>query len=121
MARLTRLPNQLNELPHRLGIAPTDQRGRDAERRKRQPWRKWYYTKEWRDLRLEVLSDAGWVCEQTGVLLSGKPHAPNSPVIDHITPHRGVRSLFFDRSNLQAVSKNWHDSEKQRLEKSGLA
>ncbi len=81
--------------------------------------RKLYKDPRWEPLRQQALKRAGWKCEQTGVLLIGKRHAPNSPVVDHIRPHRGDPALFFDLGNLQAVSKAWHDREKQRQERSG--
>lgn len=40
-------------------------------------------------------------------------------VADHIIPHRGDPALFWDMSNLQTLTKQCHDSNKQRLEKSG--
>lgn len=61
------------------------------------------------------------VCQQTGVLLTGKDPAPNSPVCDHVVPHRGDPVKFWDEGNLQTVSKEWHDKEKQSREKQGLA
>jgi hypothetical protein len=79
----------------------------------------WYNTVAWKRLRRQVLDEAGWVCEQTGMALVGKHPAPNSPVVDHRAPHRGDRDRFFDRQNLQAVSKAWHDSVKQAQEKRG--
>jgi 5-methylcytosine-specific restriction protein A len=51
------------------------------------------------------------------VALTGKHPAPDSPAIDHIIDHNGNASLFWDRDNLQAVSKQWHDTEKQRQER----
>lgn len=78
-----------------------------------------YRTARWRALRLEVLRRDGWTCRQTGVLLIGKHPAPDSPVVDHIVPHRGDEALFWDPANLQAVAKGWHDAEKQRLERKG--
>lgn len=77
----------------------------------------WYNTTEWRKLRLRVLERDGYICQQTGVALIGKYPAPNSAVVDHIRPHRGDHGLFFDETNLQAVSKVWHDGEKQRLDR----
>lgn len=79
--------------------------------------RRLYKDPRWEALRLLVLRRAGWKCEQTGVLLIGKRHAPNSAVVDHIRPHRGDEALFFDPANLQAVCKAWHDSVKQRQER----
>lgn len=40
-------------------------------------------------------------------------------VVDHIKPHEGDQTLFWRRSNWQALCKTHHDSDKQRLEKSG--
>jgi len=41
-------------------------------------------------------------------------------VVDHITPHRGDMTLFWDKSNWQSLCKRCHDSHKQRLEKGGV-
>ncbi|WP_299686706.1 hypothetical protein [uncultured Tateyamaria sp.] len=60
-------------------------------------------------------------CQCTGVLLLGKYPAANSPVVDHIKPHRGDMTLFWDPNNLHSVSKAYHDKVKQSLERSGLA
>jgi 5-methylcytosine-specific restriction protein A len=38
-------------------------------------------------------------------------------VVDHITPHRGDRELFWDQSNWQPLCKRCHDSTKQSQEK----
>lgn len=40
-------------------------------------------------------------------------------VVDHKIPHRNDMELFWDRDNWQGLCKCCHDSEKQRLEKSG--
>ncbi len=92
---------------------------RDRVRRATRPDRKWYKTARWQRLRQLVIKRAGGVCEQTGVLLVGRHPAPNSPVVDHIRPHRGDYDLFFDVDNLQLVSKAWHDSVKQSQERGG--
>ena len=89
---------------------------REKSRRQHKPWRRWYNTTAWQQLRIKILSRDGWVCQQTGVSLVGEKHAENSAVIDHIVPHNGDRALFWDPSNLQAVSKAYHDRQKQRLE-----
>lgn len=80
----------------------------------------------WRRARAAYLAEAArrgeLRCARTGALLIGTGRAhPLSPVVDHITPHRGDPALFWDRDNWQIVSKAWHDSEKQRLERRGLA
>ena len=81
--------------------------------------RNWLNTSRWQRLRRRILERDGYVCQQTGVLLVGKHPAPNSPVVDHKIPHRGNPDLFWDANNLQAVAKEWHDSNKQGMEKSG--
>ncbi|WP_317617964.1 HNH endonuclease [Rhodobacter capsulatus] len=40
-------------------------------------------------------------------------------VVDHITPHRGNKALFWDRYNWQALCKPCHDRVKQRQERAG--
>lgn len=93
------------------------ERQRDATRSADHEYRGWYKLKRWQDLRQEVLVRDLFTCRQTGVLLIGKAPAPNSPVVDHITPHRGDPALFWDIDNLQSVSKAWHDSVKQARER----
>ena len=66
---------------------------------------------------LLILARDGYRCTQTGVMLIGKPPADNSPVVDHITPHRGDEALFWDANNLQSVSKRWHDTVKRGIER----
>lgn len=117
MGRLKASAPRIAASPPRIGAAPGDERAREAERRASQPWRKWYATERWRRLRRAILDRDGWACRHTGVLLKGRPPAPDSPVVDHIRPHRGDPDLFWDPANLQAVSKAWHDREKQRQER----
>lgn len=40
-------------------------------------------------------------------------------VVDHIERHKGDRRLFFDRRNLQSMTKQCHDKFKQSEEKGG--
>lgn len=84
------------------------------------PWHGWYNTAEWQRLREITLLRDMYTCQKTGVLLVGKYPAPNSPVVDHIKPHRGDRRKFFDPDNLMAVSKAYHDSIKQAEEQASL-
>jgi len=81
--------------------------------------RRWYKSKRWQDLRQLVLERDLYTCQHTGILLVGKAPAPDSPVVHHKVPHRGQEHLFWDINNLESVSKAYHDSEAQRLEKSG--
>lgn len=81
--------------------------------------RSWYKSARWQALRLEVLVRDLYTCRQTGVLLTGKHPAPNSPVVDHVVPHKGDERLFWDIGNLQSVSREYHDSAKKKMERSG--
>lgn len=83
-------------------------------------WRQWYKSARWQRLRHQVLVRDTYTCRQTGVILAGKANAPDSPVVDHIKQHNGDPALFWDPANLQAVSKVWHDSEKQALERRSI-
>lgn len=116
MGRLANLKPQLNSLAPRLGYAPGDVKAQDKARNDAAPWRHLYKTARWQKLRLRVFLRDTYTCRQTGVLLSGKHPAPNSPVADHIIAHRGDPTLFWDEANVQTVSKAWHDAEKQRQE-----
>ncbi len=40
-------------------------------------------------------------------------------VVDHIIPHRGDMTLFWDSSNWQGLCEDCHNIHKQRLEKTG--
>lgn len=119
MARLSHLTPAVRTLRPRL--AETTRAAAETVRLEQRDdstlWRKWYKTKRWRDLRERVLVRDGWRCRQTGVILSGQHPAANSPVVDHVRPHRGDPALFWDVNNLQAVSKAWHDSVKQAIER----
>ena len=92
---------------------------RSRDRDTQVSWRKWYKLQRWHDLRDEVLLRDGYVCQVTGALCVGKYPAPNSPVVDHKIPHRGDARLFWDKSNLQTVTKEYHDKVKQSEEKRG--
>lgn len=79
--------------------------------------RAWYRSSRWLKLRMEVLVRDLFFCQRTGVLLVSGKTAPNSAVVHHKTPHKGDERLFWDINNLEAVSKEWHDSEAQAQEK----
>jgi 5-methylcytosine-specific restriction endonuclease McrA len=83
--------------------------------------RAWYHSKRWQQTRQRVLVRDNYICQQTGVILAGKPPADNSPVVHHRLPHHGDPDLFWDENNLEAVAKGWHDSEAQRAERGGMA
>ena len=80
-------------------------------------YRQWYKSARWQRLRQEVLARDIYTCQHTGVILSGRANAPDSPVFHHKVPHKGDEQLFWDINNLEAVSKQWHDSEAQAQER----
>lgn len=121
MGRLSAAKPRLGSMPSRLGAAAKSEAERSRHRDQTQAWRSWYKTARWQRLRLKVLARDGYVCQATGVALMGKYPAANSPVVDHKRPHRGDAELFWDETNLHAVSKAWHDQVKQKLERQGLA
>jgi 5-methylcytosine-specific restriction enzyme A len=66
-----------------------------------------YSTPAWRTLRAACLASTGGRCSVTGCR---RP----AVVADHVIPHRGVSSLFFDLSNLQPLCKPCHDRKTAR-------
>lgn len=117
MARLTSLKPRIAALAPRIGYAPGDEKARLSQRDATVAWRAWYKTARWYKLRQKILLRDNYTCKQTGVLCIGKYPAGNSAVVDHIKQHHGDELLFWDENNLQTVSKAYHDSEKQRLER----
>lgn len=120
MTLLKQAPPRLSTLPHRLGFGDNieNRRKQDRIRKSQTPYRAWYDSKRWKDLRLEILNRDLYTCQQTGVLLKGRFPADDSPVVDHIKAHQGSEALFWDPSNLQAVSRLWHDTVKRSEERS---
>ena len=117
MGRLSTIKPRIGTLAPRIGRAPGDEQARLRERDQTVTWRSWYKTARWQKLRQKILLRDNYTCQQTGVLCIGKHPADTSPVIDHKIPHRGDERLFWDESNLQVVSKKFHDGEKQRQER----
>lgn len=95
-----------------------DEKARLKERDSNVSWRAWYGLERWKRLRKKVWLRDLYTCQKTGVLCIGTYPAPNSPVADHKIPHRGDPDLFWDENNLETVSKAYHDSQKQKEERS---
>lgn len=72
------------------------------------------YSSRWQKGRLTYLREHPFcvMCEQEG-------RAEAAVVVDHIIPHKGDQQLFWDKGNWQSLCKRHHDSDKQRMEKSG--
>lgn len=71
----------------------------------------WYASKAWRKVRAYHLKSESLCvfCREAGRLTP-------ATVVDHIKPHRGNKTLFWDAANLQSLCKLCHDSVKQSLE-----
>jgi 5-methylcytosine-specific restriction endonuclease McrA len=129
MGRLKAPPKRLAMAPRAVGYADkaAAERARDQHRRDHAgtSLRGLYNTKRWRHpetgVRIKILERDGFTCQMPGcgVLLVGKRHAPNSPVVDHIKPHKGNLVLFWDEGNLQALCKRCHDGAKQAMDNRG--
>ena len=52
------------------------------------------------------------MCRARGIIVVAE-------VVDHIRPHHGDESLFYDPQNLQSLCKKCHDTHKARAERSG--
>jgi 5-methylcytosine-specific restriction endonuclease McrA len=117
MARLKTLKPRISTLAPRIGRASGDEQARLRERDQTVDWRSWYGLQRWKDLRQEVWVRDGFVCQKTGVLCLGKYPAPDSPVADHKVRHGGNPDLFWDVDNIETVSKAYHDSQKQAVER----
>ena len=116
MAKLSNLKPRLRPLPPRVGAAVGDRQAQDRNRFASAPWRAWYKTKRWADLRLAVFVRDGFICQRSGVMCIGVDPEPNSPVANHKRPHRGNPALFWDIDNIETVTKAVHDGLIQREE-----
>ena len=76
---------------------------------------KLYDSAAWKRLRLNQLQ-SNPLCAYC--LAIGR--VSNATICDHITPHKGNESLFYNQANLQSLCKACHDSVKQQQEKSGI-
>lgn len=72
------------------------------------------YGRRWREARLVHLA-AHPLCVFCGQL--GRVTA--ATVVDHIVPHRGDETLFWDTANWQSLCQPCHDGAKAELENTG--
>lgn len=85
----------------------------------RASWRHLYKRKAWEALRVRIMAESEGQCAMCGTLCIGPHGKPDSPVVDHIKPHKGDEALFFDPDNLQLLCKRCHDGTKAREESRG--
>ena len=72
------------------------------------------YNRSWRQAR-RIFLQKHPVC----VFCLARGIVEPAEIVDHIKPHKGDESLFWDQANWQALCKVCHDGAKQRLEKTG--
>ena len=85
-----------------------------SQKRNDPPWRKWYKTKRWQQLREATFVRDFFVCQMPGC---GRIEGDTSKLVcDHIEPHRGSERLFFEQSNLQTLCMPCHDNVKRKEE-----
>lgn len=89
----------------------------DQRSAKAKSCRHWYKSKQWLRMREEQLA-AHPLC-QCPHCREGKGRWAEATVVDHIKPHRCDRKLFFDKKNIQSMSKPCHDAMKQSQERGG--
>lgn len=111
MARLRQLEARTATLRPRLTYA-TDAHGHSKQA---EPWRPWYNTKRWRDLRSEILLRDMYTCARCGSLEGNTALL----VCDHKRAHHGDPDLFWSETNLQTMCKPCHDGPKQRQDRGG--
>lgn len=72
------------------------------------------YGSRWQKARLTFLraNPLCVMCQERGQLTP-------ATVVDHIIPHRGDQAIFWDSSAWQALCREHHNRDKQRLEVSG--
>ena len=87
------------------------------------PWRHWYKSKTWKALRLATFKRDMFKCRICGepTHLTRDKADKRAATCDHIIPHNGDKTLFFDASNLQTLCKGCHDGTKQSQERTGYS
>lgn len=80
----------------------------------RSKYSQWYSQRRWRAMRLRQLQREPICryCAESSIV-------EVATHVDHIKPHRGDESLFWDESNLQSLCATCHSSVKQSADKTG--
>lgn len=129
MARLQTLKSRLNTVPARLAtIQPGSWRTDKQSSTARGYGYKWQQARAGyllshpfcayclREVGISYEQEAvtiGLQCTRAGI---GLPYAQ---VVDHIEPHRGDMTLFWDKTNWQSLCSTHHSRDKQREEAGG--
>ncbi|WP_119270869.1 HNH endonuclease signature motif containing protein [Taklimakanibacter deserti] len=94
---------------------PLSEQQRSRYRDATEPWRKWYKTKRWAELRLQVFVRDLFTCKRKEC---GRIEGNTSLLVaHHKRPHRGDETLFWDPENITTVCKDCHDGPIQAQER----
>lgn len=87
-----------------------------AQRKQSEAWHRLYAHPGWKPLRLAQLAREPFcrVCWQE------RRARVRATEVDHIRPHRGDRSLFFDPENLQSLCHRCHSAKTMRELRDGM-
>jgi len=117
MGKLKAIGSHLQPLKPIIGYVQHDPPSRDAQRLIYSPWRKWYTTARWRQLRIRIFERDGYTCQRPEC---GRVEGNTSKLVaDHREPHRGDEARFWDENGIWTLCKLCHDGWKQRLEQGG--
>lgn len=115
MARLATMKAGLAVSPNPLAPQVTNEAQRQQQRVQHDPWRKWYHTKRWYQLRWSILVRDLFTCQEPGC--GRMEHKTSLLVAHHREPHKGNPDRFWAESNLVCICKQCHDSIIQAREK----
>lgn len=82
-----------------------------GQRRPRPEYRRLYKLKDWRDASAAFLAGNPWCVE-----CASEGRSEPATQTDHIVPHRGDLSLFWDRANWQPLCQSHHSRKTARGE-----
>ena len=80
-----------------------------------EPYRRWYWTARWKRLRAAHLR-----AEPCCRMCAERKRVTAGTIVDHIQPHKGNEALMWDPTNLQTLCDDCHQSDKRRIENSGI-
>lgn len=113
MSRLKALPLPVSVLSNRVASV-----GDDVSRLNRDdltPWRKWYKTKQWYELRKRIFLRDRFTCQEPDCR---KLEFDSSLLVaHHVKAHKGSPKLFWDESNIRTACKPCHDGIIQSRER----
>src|SRR6478609_7435508 len=97
-------------MPHyNIGLTIDLDRWHDTRRRVEPPWRSWCRSPTWKSIRRHRLAEEPR-CRQCGI--EGRKEAASH--VDHVKPHLGQWSRFFQYENTQSLCAHHHNTHKHQ-------